>query len=149
MNASSDVEYIVVQYVPNVLSDKSVALAAVLISLAGREQEVGTMICADNWQRQVRILDPSADLEMLAHLLAEIRDRLLSPSERSETIRQLEDSFSNVIQVSSRRRGSLSHFSESFGAGSYENMPPPQFGLNEYRDTRSTISPRDSIAVIK
>jgi len=42
-------------------------------------------------------------MEMLGSLLTEIRERLLSKEQRSDMIRQLEDSFSNVVQVSQRR----------------------------------------------
>lgn len=101
----SNIEYFVLQYVPNVANDKSIAIAAILIgSRADLKKGICAMSVAADWQTQVRLLDPDSDLEMLGALLTEIKDRLLSKAERSDMIRQLEDSFSNVIQVSPRRK---------------------------------------------
>jgi hypothetical protein len=119
MTASGDVEYIVLRYAPNILSDKYVAIAGILISPGGRRR----MICDPGWQSKVRIFDPDADVDMLAALLEEIRCRLLAPGECSEMLRQLEESFSNVLQVSARIRGPRSLFSESLQDGFCERIP--------------------------
>jgi hypothetical protein len=103
MTASGNVEYCLLHYVPNVLSDKSVSIAAIFITSGDLENGVCTIIYAADWHTSVRVLDPFADLEMLDALLSDIRDRLLSPSQHSDMIHQLEDSFSNVIQVSQRQ----------------------------------------------
>jgi hypothetical protein len=145
MRASSHVEYIILRYVPNILGTEDVAIATILIS-SGDQHD---MICDRGWQSKVRILDTNADVDMLSNLLEEIRCRLLSPSESSEMIQQLEDSFSNILQVSARRRGPLDLFSESLEDGACERMPP-EFGVADYRDRRSTISrENDCIPLIK
>jgi len=107
MTASTNVEYCVLHYVPNVLSDKSVSIAAIVVSSGDLETRACSMVYAPDWHTGVRVLDPTADLEMLEALLSDIRDRLLSPSQRSNMIHQLEDSFSNVIQVSQKRECTL------------------------------------------
>jgi Protein of unknown function (DUF3037) len=107
MTTSTNVEYFLLRYVPTVLSEKTVSIAAIFIASGGPESGICTMIYAADWRAKVRVLDPDADLEMLAALLSEIRDQLFSPSQRSDMIHQLEDSFSNVIQVSQKRECAL------------------------------------------
>jgi hypothetical protein len=102
MTESSGLEYCFLQYVPNIVRDKSVSIAAIFIDPSDLENGMCAMICAPNWQTKVRHLDPDADLEMLEALLTEIRDRLLSKQNRSEMIGEMEDSFSNGVKVSRR-----------------------------------------------
>jgi hypothetical protein len=104
MAASSNVEYFFLHYVPNVLSDKHVLIAAIFIDPSDLEDGICTMSFAEDWQTEVRHLDANSDLKMLASLLKEIKDRLLSKEARADMIRQMEDSFSNVVQVSQRRK---------------------------------------------
>jgi hypothetical protein len=52
-----------------------------------------------DWRR-VRCLDPQADVDMLAALERDIRGQLATTREREVLLRRLEDSFSNVIQLS-------------------------------------------------
>src|SRR5580693_2120877 len=103
MTTSPSVEYCRLHYVPNILSDKTVSIAAITLPSGALETEACGMIYAADWQTKVQVLDPDADLEMLNALLSEIRDRLVSPSQCSDMIHQLEDSFSNVVQVSPAR----------------------------------------------
>ena len=107
MTTSTSVEYCLLHYVPNVLSDKSVPVAAIVIPSGDLEIGAFAMIYAADWHTRVRVLDPDADLEILEALLSDIRDRLLSPGHCADMIHQLEDSFSNVIQVSQRRECTL------------------------------------------
>ena|ERR1700680_4962146 len=106
MIASTNREYCLLNYVPNVLSDKSASIAMVIFP-GDPEKGVCAMIYTADWQTRVRVLDRDADLEALEALLSDIRDRLLSPSQCSSMIHQLEDSFSNIIQVSQRRECTL------------------------------------------
>lgn len=104
MIQSSGVEYFFLCYVPDPVSHRSVSIAVILIDPCDLEKGVCTMSSPQDWKSRVWFLDPDSDLEMLEALMTEIRDRLRSSSERSEMIQQLEDSFSNVIQVSRRRK---------------------------------------------
>lgn len=104
MTQSKSVDYCLLRYVPNMLSEKSASIAAIFVTSGDLENGICTMVCAPDWETTVLDLDPDVDLEMLNALLTEIRDRLLSARQRSEVIRQLEDSFSNAIQVSERRK---------------------------------------------
>lgn len=103
MSERIKLEYFLLRYLPTVTGLESVPIAAIFLDPSGTENGICTMRFSANWQKSVLILDPDGDLEILEALLSEIRDRLLRPSERSEILRQLEDSFSNVVQVSERQ----------------------------------------------
>jgi Protein of unknown function (DUF3037) len=94
MTGSTNIEYCLVQYVPNVVRDERISIAAIFIDSSDLQNGFCTVSFAQDWQNKVHLFDPDSDLEMLRALLAEIRGRLLSTSERSDMIRQLEDSFS-------------------------------------------------------
>jgi predicted lipoprotein len=100
----TNIEYCLLSYVPNVLSCEGVSIAAIFIDSTDPEEENCTMRFAEDWQTKVRLLDLDSDLDMLAALLTEIRDRLLSKPERRDMIRRMEDSFSNVVQISQRQK---------------------------------------------
>jgi hypothetical protein len=119
MNASS-VEYMFLRYVPNVINGEGVSIAAVFIDPVELEQGICMMSFAANWEGKVRHLDPTADLEMLRALFREIRDRLLSKDERPNMIRQLGDSFSNVVQVSERRKCPVTAIPDTIEAFGHE-----------------------------
>jgi len=119
----TSVHYFLLTYVPNILGDKSVSIAAIVFSPRDLEAGVCAMIYAPGWQTRVRVLDPDADVETLEALLSEIRDRLLSPSDRSDMIHQMEDSFSNIVQISQRRELALDsspNAIEAFARGLFE-----------------------------
>ena len=107
MTAPSNVEYFFLHYLPNPISDNSVSIAAVLLDSNDLDNGICAMCFAADWQRRVRLVDPNSDLKMLEAMLEEIRDRLRSPEQRADMIEQMEGSFSNVIQVSERRKCSL------------------------------------------
>ena len=116
MNESSRLEYCLLRYVPTVIRDDSVAVAVIFIDSSDLENGICTMSFATDWQTKVLLLDPNSDLEMLGALLREILARLLSPATRSEMIRELEDSFSNVIQITERRKSPIASAPESIEA---------------------------------
>ena len=104
MAEPSTIEYCLLRYVPDASSDKGVSIAAIFMDPSDLQNGTCAMSLAPDWQNKVRLLDPDSDLAMLGALLGEIRDRLQSPTERIDMINQLEDSFSNGIRVSERRK---------------------------------------------
>lgn len=131
MTASGDLECCLLNYVPNMpLSYKSVSIAAILIDSGDPKNEGCTMICAADWQRRVRALDSDAHLEMLDASLAEMKERLRSPSEGANLFRRIKDSFSNTVRVSQSRK--------CRGASSPEAM---ESFANKFLDETSKISP--------
>jgi hypothetical protein len=127
-------EYCLLRYTPNVAVDEGVSIAAVVIDLSNLDEKgICAMSIAADWKTRVRLLDPDSDLEMLEALLTEIRNRLLSEGERCEMLQQMEDSFSNVVRVSQRRRCTVAlrpETIESFARGLLEkgSKTSPSFG---------------------
>jgi hypothetical protein len=108
--AKSDyTEYCLLHYVPNVADDESIPIAALLIVSNDEEGGSCDLWLDEDWQSKVRLLDPYADLVMLEALFTEIRDRLSSEGHSSEMLHCLEDSFSNTIQISQRRKCTMAH----------------------------------------
>jgi hypothetical protein len=136
MNVARNVEYCVLDYVPNIVRDKSVSIAAIFMDTSDEENGTCTMTLASDWETQVRLLDPDADLEMVAALLTEIQERLVSPARPSEVIHQLEDSFSNIIQVSERRKCLITRGAETIESFARRLLqkkskaPPGLFGMH-------------------
>ncbi|HEY6765277.1 MAG TPA: DUF3037 domain-containing protein [Candidatus Sulfotelmatobacter sp.] len=111
MTESNYVEYCLLHYVPNVVDNRSALVAALVFDCSEREGGICSLTLDSNWQNKVRAVDPEADVEMLAALFTDIRDRLSSETQRSEMIHQLEDSFSNLIQLSQRRKWKMAPYS--------------------------------------
>jgi hypothetical protein len=113
MAGTANIEYFILRYVPNAISDMSVSLAIIFIDPHDLQNGICAMRVADFWHREVQRIDQDCDLPVIEALLTEIRDRLFSKSDRFDMIRQLEDSFSNLVQVSDRGRCSPAFSLES------------------------------------
>jgi hypothetical protein len=130
-------EYFLLRYAPNVTMDEGVSIAAIVIDPSNLEKGLCAMSLATDWKTRVRVLDPDSDLQMLGALLTEIRNRLLSKRGRCEMLHQLEDSFSNVVQVSQRRKCTIAPSPETieeFARGLLERTNATSPGLSGMRD---------------
>src|SRR5437868_3002985 len=92
-------EFFLLRYVPDAVKDEFVNIGLVLV----QPQANGSGAYADvrftrDWRR-VRCLDADADLEMLQALEADIRSQL-GGGDREALLHRLEDSFSNIVQIS-------------------------------------------------
>jgi hypothetical protein len=123
------VEYCLLRYVPNVTGREGVSIAAILIDVSDPDKEVCAITFAPNWQERVRLFDPASDLEMMAAIVNEIRDRMLSPTDNGGMLHQLEDSFSNVIQISERRQCPVPLAHGSVGAFAQELLEKTSTGF--------------------
>ena len=132
MTSSSNIEFVFLLYVPNVLSGRSVAIAAIFVDFDDLEEGICTMSVAEDWQTQVRRLDPDSDVEMLEALLTDIKHRLSSKDERPNMVRQMEDSFSNVVQISPRQKCPVApspEIIEAFARGLWDTPMPSRSSL--------------------
>jgi Protein of unknown function (DUF3037) len=93
-------EVVLLRYVPNVLKDEHVNIGVVLAEPGGGGFRDARF--TSDW-RNVRALDQDADLDVLQALAVEIREKLLKASNWEELLRSMEESFSNVIQLSERK----------------------------------------------
>jgi hypothetical protein len=94
-------EFFLLRYVPDAVKDEFVNIGVVMVEATAEASEArfADVRFTRDWRR-VRCLDPQADVEMLAALEREIRGQLVETHDREDLLRRLEDSFSNVIQLS-------------------------------------------------
>jgi hypothetical protein len=104
MAERKQLEFFLLRYVPDAVKDEFVNIGVVMVepgaNVAGaNEARFADVRFTKDWRR-VRCLDPQADVEMLAALEREIRGQLATTRDGETLLRRLEDSFSNVIQLS-------------------------------------------------
>src|SRR5579863_122272 len=101
MAVRKQLEFFLLRYVPDAVKDEFVNIGVVMVeggAGAGAQRFAEVRFTRD-WRR-VQCLDPQADVEMLAALERDIRGQLATEGDREGLLRRLEDSFSNVIQLS-------------------------------------------------
>jgi len=92
-------EFFLLRYVPDAVKDEFVNIGVVMVEPGANGAGFADVRFTRDWRR-VRCLDPQADVEMLDALGREIRGQLGDVSDRATLLRRLEESFSNVIQLS-------------------------------------------------
>ena len=88
--------FFLLRYVPDAVKDEFVNIGVVLI---GEESDYADVQLTRDWRR-VYCLDPNADVELLDGLEREIRIQLAQGMDRATLLSRLQDSFSNLIQLS-------------------------------------------------
>ena len=91
-------EFFLLRYVPDAVKDEFVNIGVVLIEPGANGAGYAEVRFTRDWQR-VKCLDPAADLEMLAGLEDDLRARLQETG-RADFISNINESFSNVLQLS-------------------------------------------------
>ena len=104
MAERKQLEFFLLRYVPDAVKDEFVNIGVVMVEAGAngagtKESRFADVRFTRDWRR-VRCLDPQADVEMLESLEREIRGQLAAAHDREVLLRRLEDSFSNVIQLS-------------------------------------------------
>jgi hypothetical protein len=99
MAAFKQLEFFLLRYVPDAVKDEFVNVGVVMVEAGTNGAGFADVRFTRDWRR-VRCLDPQADVEMLEALEREIRGQLATTHDRQVLLRRLEDSFSNVIQLS-------------------------------------------------
>jgi len=102
MNRRRELEFFLLRYVPDAVKDEFVNIGLVMVEAGANGSGFAEVRFTRDWRR-VRCLDPQADVEMLAALEREIRGQLAATHDREVLLRRLEDSFSNVIQLSAAK----------------------------------------------
>ena len=103
MAAKRQLEFFLLRYVPNAVRNEFVNIGVVMVEGGAHGDGFADVRFTRDWRR-VRWLDPQADVDMLEALERDIRKRLASSEERAILLRQMEDSFSNSIQLSPTER---------------------------------------------
>ena len=97
MAEKRQLEFFLLRYVPDAVKDEFVNIGVVMVEPGANGAGFADVRFTRDWRR-VRCLDPQVDVEMLEALEREIRGQL--NGDRATLLRRLEDSFSNVIQLS-------------------------------------------------
>jgi hypothetical protein len=97
-------EFFLLRYVPDAVKDEFVNIGVVMVEAGAGATgaRFADVRFTRDWRR-VRCLDPQADVEMLESLEREIRGQLATAHDCEVLLRRLEDSFSNVVQLSSAK----------------------------------------------
>ncbi len=103
MAAKRQLEFFLLRYVPNAVRNEFVNIGVVMVEGGAHGDGFADVRFTRDWRR-VRWLDPQADVDMLEALERDIRKRLSSNEDRTILLRQMEDSFSNAIQLSATQR---------------------------------------------
>jgi len=99
MGYKRQLEFFLLRYVPNAVRNEFVNIGLVMVESGADSGGFADVRFTRDWRR-VRWLDPQADVEMLEALERDIHKRLASREDREILLRQMEDSFSNAIQLS-------------------------------------------------
>jgi len=100
MRTRRNIEYYLVRYIPAALNDSLVNIGVLAV-----EPDVSKFADAkfiSDWSK-VTALDPDADVEVLDALRREIQILWCDPNNRTGLLRMMEDSWSNMIQLSDAR----------------------------------------------
>jgi Protein of unknown function (DUF3037) len=99
MAEGRQLEFFLLRYVPHAVRQEFVNIGVLMVE-AGANGAVFTDVrFAKDWRR-VRSLDPQADVDVIEALLKEIRAEVGEIRDRAMLLKRMEDSFSNVIQLS-------------------------------------------------
>ena len=99
MAGLKNLEFFLLRYVPDAIKDEFVNIGVVVLEPDANGQGFVDVRFTQDWRR-VRCLDPQADVEILQALEADVRRQLTDAQGRAFIMQKLEDSFSNLIQLS-------------------------------------------------
>jgi Protein of unknown function (DUF3037) len=92
-------EFFLLRYVPDAVKGEFVNIGLVMMEAADAGPGFADVRFTRDWRR-VRCLDPQADVEMLEAVERDIRGQLQGTKDRELLLRKLEDSLSNLVQIS-------------------------------------------------
>jgi len=93
------VEFYVLRYVPDAVKEEFVNIGVLMIEPGTNGSGFADVSFTKDWRR-VHCLDPQADVEVLESLEREIQAHLRVGNDRAALLKRINDSFSNLIQVS-------------------------------------------------
>lgn len=100
MTEKKQCEFFLLRYVPDAVKDEFVNIGVVLVEAGGSPASFADLRFTHDWSR-VRCLDPTADVEMLAAVEADLREGLSgSAANREALLKRINTSFSNTLQLS-------------------------------------------------
>lgn len=92
-------EFFLLRYAPDAVKDEFVNIGIVMVEPGANGGGFAEARFTRDWRRLL-CLDPQADIEMLEALQREVSQQVMGASSHDVLLYQLQDSFSNVIQLS-------------------------------------------------
>ena len=99
MSERRQVEFFLLRYVPHAVRQEFVNIGVLMVESGVNGAVLADVRFAKDWRR-VRCLDPQADVEVIEAMLRDIRAEVGEIKDRAMLLKKMEDSFSNVIQLS-------------------------------------------------
>jgi len=99
MSKQRELEFFLLQYVPNVLRQERVNIGLVMIESGELNQGFADARFTREWKR-VRCMDPDVDVEMLEAMERDIRQQLTTVQDRGTLLSKIQESFSNLVELS-------------------------------------------------
>jgi hypothetical protein len=92
-------EFFLLRYVPDAVKGEFVNFGLLALESGSDGASLVDVRFTKDWRR-VQCLDPQADLDVLEALQREIRQEIGQRLDRAVLLRRMEDSFSNLVQIS-------------------------------------------------
>ena len=99
MTEKRKLEFFLLRYVPDAVKGEFVNFGLLALEDGPEGASLVDVRFTKDWGR-VQCLDPQADLDVLGALQREIRQEIGQRRDRAALLRRMEDSFSNVVQLS-------------------------------------------------
>jgi hypothetical protein len=103
MAEKRQLEFFLLRYVPDAVKEEFVNIGLVMIEASANDLGGFADVRFTRDWRRLLCLDPQADIEMLQSLELEIRRRVVEVRSFESVMMSLNDSFSNLIQLSGRK----------------------------------------------
>jgi hypothetical protein len=134
--------YRVVRYTPNLVRDEWVNIGVLLYEPGGKRLEA-RLIESDAEFARLRRLHPTADVNVVRGLQAEMTAQFQINGGAAAYLEKLDESLSNVVQLSPQRGVLTSDFDAEMDRLYHDYVEPPRYpGRGEAADSRSTIRAR-------
>jgi len=99
MSEKRPFEFFVLRYMPDTVKEEFVNIGLVMLEPDANGNGFAGVRFRRDWRR-VWCLDPQADIEVLEAVEKDIRQQLTNTHDRTALMQKLQDSFSNLIQLS-------------------------------------------------
>ena len=99
MSEKRKLEFFLLRYVPDAVKGEFVNFGLMALESGPEGASLVDIRFTKDWNR-VQCLDPQADLDVLEALQQEIRQEIGQTRDRGALLRRMEDSFSNLVQIS-------------------------------------------------
>ncbi len=103
MPANRQCEFFLLRYVPDAVKDEFVNIGILLMESGSNGNGGYADVRFTNDWRRVRCLDPDADVELLKQFEEELKGELANSGNREKLRQRLQDSLSNVLQLSTMK----------------------------------------------